>query len=43
MTVDASSILESYYAEAVVIFEETSEYLITDIQAKEMDKTKTAQ
>ena len=43
VSVDATSTLESYYAEAVVIFEETSKYLTTNIQAKELDQTKTTQ
>ena len=43
VTVDAASTLESYYANAVVIFEEGSQYLTTSIQAKTWDKTKAAQ
>lgn len=43
VTVDASSTLESYYAEAVVIFDENSEYWTINIQAKELDETKKTQ
>lgn len=40
VTVDATSTLESYYANAVVIYEDDSQYLTVNIQAKELDKTK---
>ena len=39
VTVDADSTLESYCANAVVIFEESSQYVTTNIQATEKNKT----
>lgn len=40
VTVDAASTLESYYADAVVIFEDDSQYVTANIQAEKLDKTK---